>query len=156
MQLNRAYSMLNIKSLTDEERLIEGIATTPTVDRVGDIVVSTGAKFKVPMPLLWQHRTDSPVGHVEFAEATKDGIPFRARIAKIEEAGELKNMVDKAWQSVKAKLVSAVSIGFVIDAYEILKSGGWKINEWSWLELSLVTIPANADATIYTVRSLDV
>jgi HK97 family phage prohead protease len=155
MQLNRAYSILNVKTFADEERLIEGIASTPTVDRVGDVVVSTGAKFKVPMPLLWQHRADSPVGHVEFAQPTEDGIPFRARIAKIEEAGELRNMVDKAWQAVKAKLVSAVSIGFTIDKYEVMKSGGWQINEWSWLELSLVTIPANAEATIHTVRSLD-
>jgi HK97 family phage major capsid protein/HK97 family phage prohead protease len=155
MQLNRAYSVLNIKSFADEERLIEGIATTPTVDRVGDIVMPTGAKFKCPMPLLWQHKSDSPVGHVEFAQPTEDGIPFRARIAKIEEAGELRNMVDKAWQAVKAKLVSAVSIGFTIDKYEVMKSGGWQINEWSWLELSLVTIPANADATIHTIRSID-
>lgn len=155
MQLNRAYSILNIKTLTDEERLIEGIASTPEIDRVGDIVVSMGAKFKIPMPLLWQHRADSPVGHVEFAQPTKEGIPFRARIAKIEEPGELKNLVDKAWQAVKAKLVSAVSIGFSIESFEIMKSGGWKINEWEWLELSLVTIPANASASIHAIRSID-
>jgi HK97 family phage prohead protease len=156
MELHRAYSILHVKKLADDERVIEGIASTPSVDRVGDIVVPTGAKFTVPMPLLWQHRTDSPVGHVEFAQATDDGIPFRARIAKIEEPGELRNLVDKAWQAVKAKLVGAVSIGFKIDKYEVIKAtGGWKINEWSWLELSLVTIPANADATIQNIRSID-
>ena len=63
--------------------------------------------------------------------------------------------VEKLAKAVKAKLVSAVSIGFTIDKYEILKSGGYQINEWEWLELSLVTIPANADATIHTIRSLD-
>ena len=96
--------------------MVEGIASTPRVDRIGDIVEPMGAKFSVPMPLLWQHRSDSPVGHVEFAKPTKEGIPFKARIAKIDEPGELKNFLDKAWQSVKAKLVGAVSIGFVIDA----------------------------------------
>jgi HK97 family phage major capsid protein/HK97 family phage prohead protease len=155
MKLNRAYSILDVKTLTDEERIIEGIASTPTVDRMGDIVVPTGAKFKTPMPLLWQHRSAEPVGHVEFAQPTKNGIPFRARIAKIAEPGELKNLTDKAWQAVKAKLVSAVSIGFVIDKYEVMKEGGYKINEWSWLELSLVTIPANSEATITAIRSID-
>jgi HK97 family phage major capsid protein/HK97 family phage prohead protease len=155
MKLNRAYSILDVKTLTDEERIIEGIASTPTVDRMGDIVVPTGAKFKTPMPLLWQHKSGEPVGHVEFAQPTKSGIPFRARIAKIAEPGELKNLTDKAWQAVKAKLVSAVSIGFVIDKYEVLKEGGYKINEWSWLELSLVTIPANSEATITAIRSVD-
>jgi HK97 family phage major capsid protein/HK97 family phage prohead protease len=155
MQLNRAYSTLSIKSFTDEERLIEGIASTPKLDRQGDIVDSMGAKFSIPMPLLWQHRSDSPVGHVEFARPTKEGIPFRARIAKIAEPGELKNLVDKAWQAVKARLVGAVSIGFTIDTFEIMKEGGWHIKEWEWLELSLVTIPANADATIHAIRSID-
>ncbi len=155
MSMNRAYSVLDIKTLTDEERLIEGIASTPKVDRQGDIVVSMGAKFKLPMPLLWQHRSDSPVGHVEFAQPTEKGIPFRARIAKIEEPGELKNLVDKAWQAVKSKLVGAVSIGFIIDAFEIMKEGGYRINEWTWLELSLVTIPANENATIHAIRSID-
>jgi HK97 family phage major capsid protein/HK97 family phage prohead protease len=155
MQLDRAYSLLSIKSLAEEERLIEGIASTPTVDRVGDIVEPMGAKFKVPLPLLWQHKADQPVGHVEFAQPTKEGIPFRARIAKIAEPGELKNLVDKAWQAVKAKLVSAVSIGFRINDREIMKDGGWRIKDWEFLELSLVTIPANQEATIHTIRSID-
>jgi HK97 family phage prohead protease len=155
MQLNRAYSLLTIKKLADEERLIEGIASTPTVDRVGDIVEPMGAKFKIPMPLLWQHRSDQPVGHVEFAQPTDKGIPFVARIAKIAEPGELKNICDKAWQAVKAKLAGAVSIGFKITDYEVLKEGGWRIKEWEWLELSIVTIPANSDCTITTIRSID-
>lgn len=153
--MNRAYTILEIKAINDDERVIEGIASTPTPDRVGDIVEPLGAKFTLPMPLLWQHRADQPVGHVEFAKPNKDGIPFKARIAKIDEAGELQSLVDKAWQAVKAKLVRAVSIGFSINAYEILKEGGWRINEWEWLELSLVTIPANAEATITSIRSID-
>lgn len=153
--VNRAFSVLSIKTIDAEERVVEGIASTPALDRQGDIVQPLGAKFKVPMPLLWQHRADQPVGHVEFAQPTKDGIPFKARIVNITEPGELKNLVDKAWQSVKYKLVQAVSIGFMIDKYEVMKSGGYDIKEWSWLELSLVTIPANHEATIHSIRSLD-
>lgn len=153
--MNRAYSILDIKAVRDDERVIEGIASTPEPDRMGDVVMPMGAEFTLPMPLLWQHRSDQPVGHVEFAKPNKSGIPFRARIAKIEEPGELQQLVDKAWQAVKAQLVRAVSIGFTIKAYEILKDGGWRINEWEWLELSLVTIPANASATITTVKSID-
>ena len=36
-----------------------------------------------------------------------------------------------------------------------MKGGGWRIKDWEWLELSLVTIPANQDATISMVRSID-
>ena len=155
--INRAYSILDIKSVDERERIIEGIASTPSTDRMGDIVESMGAKFSLPMPLLWQHRSSEPVGWVEMAQPTENGIPFRARIAKIEEAGELQNLTDKAWQATKAKLVRGVSIGFKIakDGFETMKGGGWRIKDWEWLELSLVTIPANQDATISMVRSID-
>jgi HK97 family phage major capsid protein/HK97 family phage prohead protease len=153
--IHRAYSILDIKAVRDDDRVIEGIASTPTPDRVGDVVEPMGVKFKLPMPLLWQHDSRSPVGNVTFAKATKDGIPFRATIAKTDEPGRLKDRLDEAWQSLKLKLVRAVSIGFSINAYEILKEGGWRITDWEWLELSLVTIPANAEATITSIRSID-
>jgi HK97 family phage major capsid protein/HK97 family phage prohead protease len=153
--MNRAYAMIDIKSIKEDERLIEGIATTPSTDRVGDIVMPEGAKFSVPMPLLWQHKSDQPVGHVEYAKPSKAGIPFKARIAKSDEPGTLKDRLDEAWQSVKLKLVPAVSIGFSIKNYEVMKEGGWRIKEWDWMELSLVTIPANADCTIDRIKSLD-
>lgn len=155
--MKRAYSVLEVKSFDEDKRVIEGIASTPSPDRMNDIVEPMGAKFKTPMPLLWQHNHDMPVGHVTFAKPNKKGIPFKAEIAHIEEPGVLKDRVDEAWQSVKAKLVSAVSIGFraMQDQVERIDGGGLRFKEWEWMELSLVTIPANAEATINTVKSLD-
>ena len=157
MTIKRAYTILTVKSFDDssDERIIEGIASTPTADRVGDVVEPLGAKFKLPMPLLWQHQHDQPVGLVEFAEPTKSGIPFRARLPKNLEPGKLRERVEEAWQSVKAGLVSAVSIGFNALEYDIMSTGGVRFKSWEWLELSLVTIPANSEATIQTVKSLD-
>lgn len=153
--MNRAYSVLNIKAVREDERVIEGIASTPTTDRMGDVVEPMGARFSLPMPLLWQHNHEQPIGEVFFAKPTKDGIPFKARIASVSEPGRLKDRLDEAWQSLKVGLVKAVSIGFAIGEYEPMKSGGWRISEWDWLELSAVTIPANADAIITNVKSFD-
>lgn len=153
--MDRAYSLLEIRSVSEDARVIEGIASTPTPDRYGDIVEPLGAKFALPMPLLWQHHHDEPVGHVEFAKPTKAGIPFKARIAKIEEPGRLKDRVDEAWQSVKAGLVRAVSIGFRSLEHAVMKDGGYRFLQWEWLELSLVTVPANADATLTSVKAID-
>lgn len=156
MKKSRAYCVLNIKSFDDgEERIIEGIASTPAPDRSGDIVIPTGAKFALPMPLLWQHDPSKPVGTVEFAKPTDKGIPFKAKIAKISEVGVLKDRVDEAWQSVKSGLVRAVSIGFKSIDYDVKKDGGYIFKEWEWLELSLVTIPANSEATISVIKSYD-
>lgn len=155
--MNRAYSVLTVKAVDDEQRIIRGIASTPSPDRMGDIVEPLGAQFKTPMPLLWQHQHDKPVGLVEFAQPNKDGIPFVARLPAIAEPGTLKDRVDEAWQSVKAGLVAAVSIGFqaIPEQVERLKSGGLRFKEWEWIELSLVTIPANAEATITAIKSID-
>lgn len=156
-RLKRAHSILKIKSIDEnqEERIIEGVATTMAVDSYGDTVDPMGAEFELPMPLLWQHRHDQPVGHVEFAKPTKEGIPFIARIFKTDEQGTLKDRLDEAWQSVKLKLVQAVSIGFQPKEWDENKEGGYNFKKWKWVELSLVTIPANTEATISVVRSAD-
>lgn len=157
--MDRAYSVLTAKSFDEDGEFvtIKGIASTPRPDRVGDVVEPMGAKFKTPMPLLWQHRHGEPVGTVTFAKPTKDGIPFEARLPKVAEEGRVRDRVNEAIHSLKYELVSAVSIGFsAIDgAVERLKTGGLRFLEWEWLELSLVTIPANSDAVITAVKSID-
>lgn len=153
--MNRAFTVLDVRSLDDQARTIEGIASTPTTDRMGDVVEPLGAKFKLPMPLLWQHNHSEPVGTVEFAQPTRSGIPFRARIAKVTEPGTLKSRTDEAWDTVRSGLVRAVSIGFRALASQPLKSGGTRFTSWEWLELSLVTIPANSDAMIVAVKAFD-
>lgn len=155
--LNRAYSILNVKELDDEQRIFRGIATTPTPDRVQDIVEPLGVKVAPTIPLLLYHDSRQPVGIVKFGAATKTGIPFEASIPKVIELGKLKDRVDEAWQMVKYRLITAVSIGFqpVADKVEQLKSGGLRFIESTVLELSLVPIPAQAEALISYVKQLD-
>ncbi|HXV28716.1 MAG TPA: phage major capsid protein, partial [Sinorhizobium sp.] len=60
---------------------------------------------------------------------------------------------------IKAGLVRGLSIGFKPIEYEPLDPkdpfGGLRFSAWNWYELSLVTIPANADAQISIVKSID-
>jgi HK97 family phage major capsid protein/HK97 family phage prohead protease len=154
--LDRAYSLLEIKSIDDDERVIEGIASTPTADRRGDIMEPKGAQFALPMPFLWQHNQQQPIGEVFEAQVTPKGIRIKARIARIDEPGVLKNRLDEAWQSIKTKLVRGLSIGFKpLEAAVIEKTGGLHVLQWVWAELSAVTIPQNVEATILRVKELD-
>lgn len=153
--MNRMYSILTVKAVEEDQRVIRGVATTPNPDRVGDIVEPLGVQFKNPMPLLHQHDHDKPVGTVIFDRPTKDGITFEAKLPKIEEPGPLRDRVETAWGEVKAGLVRAVSIGFRAMEYAFLDSGGIRFTETEVLELSLVSVPANADAVISTVKSID-
>ncbi|EHM01147.1 caudovirus prohead protease [Acetobacteraceae bacterium AT-5844] len=153
--MNRAYSLLTVKAVEEDQRVIRGVATTPSADRMGDIVEPLGVQFRNPMPLLHQHDHDRPVGTVVFDRPTKDGITFEARLPRIDEPGPLKNRVDTAWGEVKAGLVRAVSIGFRPLEYSRLEEGGLRFLKSEVIELSLVTIPANSDATITLIKSVD-
>jgi len=152
----RAYSLLTVKSVDEDARIITGIATTPETDRMGDVVEPKGAQFKLPIPLLWQHNAHQPIGHVTAARVTADGIEITAQITKFDEPGALKDRLDEAWQSIKAGLVRGLSIGFkAIESARIEGTYGYRFLKWLWLELSAVTIPANSEATITAIKSLD-
>lgn len=154
--IQRAYSILTIKSVNEDSRIIEGIATTPTPDRMGDIVEPKGAQYTLPLPLLWQHDSDKPVGHVNSIKVTDEGISVVAQIAKFDEPGVLKDRLDMAWQSLKAKLVRGLSIGFMpIESAMIKDTYSYHFLKWDWMELSCVTIPANAEASILAIKNAD-
>jgi HK97 family phage prohead protease len=153
--MKRAYSLLTIKALQEDQRVILGTATTPTPDRMGDIVEPLGVTFSNPLPLLHQHQTDQPVGTVVFDKPTDQGIDFTANIPNITDPGPLKDRVDTAWGEVKAGLIRGVSIGFRPVEMAFMDDGGIHFLESEILELSLVTIPANAEATIQAIKSLD-
>lgn len=155
--MQRMYSLLTVKAVDEDQRVIRGIATTPSPDRVGDIVEPMGVQFKNPMPLLHQHNHRLPVGTVTFDKATDAGITFEARLPIIvgDDTGELKSRVDTAWAEVKLGLVRGVSIGFRAKEYSFMDDGGIRFTQSEVLELSLVTVPANADAVIQTIKSID-
>jgi HK97 family phage major capsid protein/HK97 family phage prohead protease len=153
--MDRMYSVLTVKAVEDDKRVITGTATTPVVDRVGDIIEPLGVKFTNPLPLLHQHDSDRPVGTVTFDKPTKDGITFEARLPKIEEPGPLKDRVDTAWGEIKSGLIRAVSIGFRAIEYAFLQGGGVHFLVTEVMELSLVSVPANSDAKISIIKSID-
>jgi HK97 family phage prohead protease len=149
--MNRAYALLQIKQVDEDVRQITGLATTPTPDRLRDVVEPKGAQFSLPMPLLWQHDASQPIGQVTKAKVTDDGIEIIAQIAK-----GISDEIERAWKLIKAGLVSGLSIGFKpIEQSIDKKTGGFRFLKWDWLELSVVTIPANAETTIATVKSID-
>lgn len=155
--MTKAYSTLTVKSVTDtdDERIITGIASTPSTDRDDDVLEPMGAKFALPMPLLWQHNHNQPIGEVIDAKITDKGIEITAKIAKIDEDGTLKSRIDEAWQSIKSGLVKCLSVGFKIKEYNYFENScRLHIKEWEWYELSVVTVPANPDAVITNVKQI--
>jgi HK97 family phage major capsid protein/HK97 family phage prohead protease len=144
---------MSIKALdiSGDKGIITGIATTPSTDRYGEIVEPKGAVMKLPLPLLWQHAHDDPIGQVTKAKITDDGIEIEAEVM----LGSIQR-IDAYWTMIKAGLVRGLSIGFrVLDDGIRFVDDTLVFTKWEWLELSAVTIPANADATINVVKSYD-
>lgn len=153
MNKQLAFAGLTVKAYDDERREFSGIATTPTPDKVKDVVDPLGAVFTLPLPLLAGHKHDKPIGEVYEARVTKAGIEYKARIPKVSEDGAFKDRVDTAWQEVKYGVVKGVSIGFAALEHVMLPSGGIHFKKWRWDELSTVAIPAQAEATIAQIKS---
>jgi HK97 family phage prohead protease len=142
---------LEFKALDEEQRLLTGIASTPVTDRQEDIVEPKGAQFKLPLPLLYQHDAHRPIGHVVAAHLSDEGIEISARVDKGID------FIDAAWELIKRQLVRGLSIGFRPLEMEDIKGSRWgrHFKKWEWLELSAVTIAANQDASITSIKALD-
>lgn len=148
----KSWSILTLKSIDDESRIIRGIASTPSTDRAGDIVEPKGATFSLPFPLLAQHDHSSPIGEVVSANVTDKGIEIEARIAK--DSGL--DYVERTWKQIKSGLVRGLSIGFRGLETELTPSKkGIRFKKYEIIELSAVTIPCNAQASIFSIKQLD-
>jgi HK97 family phage prohead protease len=156
--MNRAYSTIQVKAFSETggKRTFSGIASTPNTDRMGDVIEPKGMKIRKDTPLLWQHDSHDPIGWVRSSKVTDEGIEVECEVAAIEEDGPLKDRLTSAWQMLKSKLVRGLSIGFnSVESARIEGTYGYRFIKTELLELSAVTIPANADCSITTIKSID-
>jgi len=137
------FQLTNVeKFVSSGKRIVRGIASSISVDRQGDVVVPQGGRWGLPLPLLWQHRHDEPIGWVRALQVRGDVLWMEAEVAEgIDHA-------DRAWKMIESRLVDSFSIGFLGKKWEPLSNGGRRYTEWSLVEVSVVTVPANQDARI--------
>ena len=134
-----AFSVLTIKAIDEDQRIITGIATTPTPDRVGDIVEPDGAEFDLPLPLLKHHDAECPIGQVLEAKVYQPPkYLIKAQVFKAASSPELIARLDMAWEEIKLGLIRGLSIGFSPVEYSFIEGDGWAMRfiRWMWLELS--------------------
>lgn len=148
----KSWATLQIKSINEDQRIIRGIASTPSTDRSGDIVNPKGATFTLPFPLLSQHDHASPIGEVTSAVVTDSGIEIEAVLPK----NSGLDYVDRAWLQIKSGLVRGLSIGFrALEAVPTKNKKGIHFTKYEIIELSAVTVPCNQDASIFSIKQLD-
>jgi hypothetical protein len=79
MKLDRACTIMTVKAVDEDKRIITGIASTPSPDRDGDIMDPDGAKFGSENPFLWQHDRTQPIGNCS-AKKVKEGLQITAQL----------------------------------------------------------------------------
>lgn len=145
--MNRAYATLEIKSANAETGIIVGLASTPQTDREGDQLLAAGAKFSLPLPLLFAHDHGQPVGAVTEATVVPEGIRVVAKLAL-----DASDRIREVWALIKAGALRGLSVGFQPLQSEPLPGGGRRFLTWDWFELSLCAVPMNAAATISNIK----
>lgn len=129
--------------------IIEGYANTSTKDRVGDVVMpeafrkSLATFLKNPV-LLANHDWNDPCGKILSAEITDKGLYVKARIS--DTRPDIKTLINEG-------CLSTFSIGYnEIDADFDESTKTKYVKELELLEISVVTVPANIEAS-FTVAS---
>ncbi|WP_070194489.1 HK97 family phage prohead protease [Escherichia coli] len=136
--------------------MITGIASTPSPDRDGDILEPEGAEFGSAIPFLWQHDHSRPVGQCTVRRVS-EGLEITATLVKPvpDMPSQLAARLDEVWAAIKTGLVRGLSVGFRPHEYTFLDGGGLHFLRWELMEVSAVTVPANAECTIRTIKSYD-
>lgn len=129
---------------------IEGIAWPfGSPDRIGDVIEKGAfAGVNLPLPMLFGHDDNDPVGVWSEANVATDGLMLKGRLL----VGEVKR-ADEVRSLVKAGAVRGLSIGFITKKAMPRKGGGRTISNLELLEASLVAIPMHPGAKVTSAKS---
>lgn len=143
----------------NEDGTFEGYGSVFGVKDSYDEIVAQGAfadslaarKESGVMPsLLWQHRSDEPIGVYTSMEEDSIGLKVAGQLALKTARGA------EAYELLKMKAISGLSIGFVSreDSFDRV-SGIRTLKKVDLWEVSLVTFPANDAARVQGVKSIE-
>lgn len=157
-RLDAPFKVDSISKTEDGAIRVSGYANTVNKDRAGDVIPAStwktpAAKASIAghIPILAQHDHARPTGKVVKATPTNQGLHIEAEIHNIDEP---------TYKAVKAGILNAFSIGFrLLDGkFHQGKSskdeGYYVISDLELFEVSVVSVPCNAQSTFNLGKSL--
>ncbi len=140
---------LETKCAVSDAGEIEGKAwdfTSP--DRVGDMIDPKAfANLKLPLPMLFGHKQDEPIGSWTEATIADGGLLLKGKllVEDVARAREVRALVQSG-------AVRGLSIGF-ITRKATPRKGGRTIHSLELMEASLVTVPCHPAARVTSAKS---
>jgi len=147
----------------DEEKAtgeFEGYGSVFNNTDLGNDVIRNGA-FKKSLSrrgakgvkLLYQHKSDMPIGVFESIKEDEHGLKVKGRLAMKTQAGQ------EAYELMKMGALDGLSIGFRVNPSKVSYDKRSKkriIDEVDLMEISLVTFPMNPQATVRSVKGEEI
>ena len=139
-----------------ESRIVSGYANKATIDRGRDLVLPSAFKssrdgFMENPIMFYNHNWDDPIGKIIDIEIREDGLFVTGKISKGTERS------DYVWSLINDDVLKSFSIGFMPKELEYDSHNDIMIiKDLELLEISVVTIPMNADARFSAEKSLEV
>lgn len=147
-----------IKSISDTGAFTGYGSVFGVKDSYSDIVIK-GAftnslnkwKEKGRLPaLLWQHKTDEPIGYYTKMVEDDNGLYLEGQLLIDDDP-----LAKRAYAHMKAKSLSGLSIGYILNDYDYDKEkSAFILKDIDLWEVSVVTFPANDEARIDNVKSI--
>ncbi len=146
--MDRLY--VETKIMAQDDGAVSGIAWKfAQADRIGDWINPGSFKATaMPLPMLFGHDQNDPIGTWDTAEEKADGLHVTGKllIDDVPRAREVRALV-------KAGAVRGISIGFITKKSENRAGGGRTIKSLELLEASLVTLPMHPGAQVTSAKS---
>jgi HK97 family phage prohead protease len=142
----------DLKALQEDGTFEGRLSVYNVVDQGKDLVVP-GAFTKTikdhdgKVPMLWQHKYDSPIGSL-YLEDREDALWVKGVLLLEDAIPDAR----RAYALLKAGIIRGLSIGYDVITKEI-KGGVRHLKELKLYEGSVVTFPMNEMATIQSVKS---
>tara|TARA_Y100000593_G_scaffold94776_1_gene195933 strand:- start:5310 stop:6383 length:1074 start_codon:yes stop_codon:yes gene_type:complete len=118
----------------------------------GAFVKSLRKRKAKQVKMLWQHKTDMPIGVYDRISEDGDGLKVSGRLALGTQGGK------DAYELLKMGAIDGLSIGYKADPakqYYDDRRRKRHLKEVDLMEISLVTFPMNPKATIQAVKGID-
>lgn len=138
-------TLLRTTANVKEAGVVEFVGSTPSVDRDGDTILQNwdvSAYLMNPVVLYCHDRYAPPIGRALSVGVVDGVLKFAVQFVP----SEIYPFADQIRRMYEAGYMSAVSVGFRVMESAPNGYGGQEIRRSELLELSCVTIPANAEA----------
>ena len=157
-KLLQVSAELNVKEDAEDGSFVGYASIFGNKDLGGDVVeegafVKSLRKRKAKqVKMLWQHKTDMPIGVYDRISEDGDGLKVSGRLALGTQGGR------DAYELLKMGAIDGLSIGYKADPakqYYDDRKRKRHLKEVDLMEISLVTFPMNPQATIQAVKGID-